>query len=231
MTNTRYELERRKREIDSYFSLLSQLDKGICDLHITAIDGNNSIYRIDNELYKILKANGFILLYNLIEATVRKSIEAILTHIYSDGIVYKKLSSQIKQLWIAQHLISLRKGIDTVSYDKIKRIMFDMASNIVEDNILRLEAECIRTSGNIDAQMIRAIADQIGFEKSINGHHLVTIKEKRNHLAHGELSFSEVGRDCSIRDLISIKEHTYNYLESVMNNICTYLTNKEYIAI
>lgn len=109
--------------------------------------------------------------------------------------------------------------------------MLDMADHIVNDHIIRLETDCIRISGNIDAKEIRNIANQIGFESSENGRDLVTIKEKRNHLAHGEKSFSEVGRDYSINDLISFKDSTYSHLEDVIEKITSYVSNRNYIEV
>jgi len=223
------EFQKRRSEIDCYFALLSIIESGSCSVTSTSIDGRTQTCEVNDELSTILKANGFLLLYNLIESTVRKSIEMILDTLYNEGVSYKSLSSKLKKIWISQHTLPLKKGIDAITYNKIHHLMFEMADHIVNDHIMRLETDCIRISGNIDAKEIRSIATQIGFESSENGRDLVTIKEKRNHLAHGEKSFAEVGRDYSIKDLILFKDRTYSHLEDVIQKIIAYVSNKSYV--
>ena len=52
------------------------------------MDGNQRIKKIDDELLKTLKASGFLLLYNLVEATMRNGIEAIFDELQSQGVSY-----------------------------------------------------------------------------------------------------------------------------------------------
>lgn len=223
------EFQNRKGEIDCYFALLTIIEAGSCSVTSVSLDGKTHICEVDDDLSTILKANCFILLYNLIESTVRKSIEMILETLYNERVSFKSLSIKLKQIWISQHILPLKKGIDAITYDKIHNLMFDMADHIVNEHIMRLEADCIRISGNIDAKEIRSIANQIGFESPENGRDLLTIKVKRNHLAHGEKSFIEVGRDYSINDLIAFKDRTYAHLEDVIQKITTYISNKNYL--
>ena len=89
-------------------------------------------------------------------------------------------------------------------------------------------------SGNIDAKEIRNTARKYGFSDitnhliTKNGEKLATTKSKRNDLAHGFISFQECGKDYTIQDIISIKEETLKYLEGILKNIETFLTNEDY---
>jgi hypothetical protein len=62
-------------------------------------------------------------------------------------------------------------------------------------------------SGNIDAREIRETAKSYGFSdktdgmKTQNGNDLLKIKTNRNDLAHGDKSFSDVGKDASAEEL------------------------------
>jgi hypothetical protein len=96
MKNTKVEFEKRIEEIDKYFQFLTTIDKGTCNIHCISVDGVISNDPIDVELIKILKANGFILLYNLIEATIRKSLEAIFNAIYTENLTFQQLSDNLK---------------------------------------------------------------------------------------------------------------------------------------
>ena len=53
--------------------------------------------------------------------------------------------------------------------------------------------------------------------------------QKRNDLAHGNKSFSEVGRLVSISDLLKIKDEVIEYIGQILRNIELYLNSKEYL--
>ncbi|NET55552.1 MAG: hypothetical protein F6K47_05090, partial [Symploca sp. SIO2E6] len=50
-----------------------------------------------------------------------------------------------------------------------------------------------------------------------------------NDLAHGFKSFKEVGRDISADELVEIKKKVISYLREILQNIETYLANREYL--
>ena len=92
-------------------------------------------------------------------------------------------------------------------------------------------------SGNVDAKKIKEIADKYGFSHQTdskftkNGAKLVTVKEKRNDLAHGEISFQECGKDYTIQDIIAIKNEVIKYLEEILNNIEQFLLQDKHRAV
>ena len=104
----------------------------------------------------------------------------------------------------------------------------ELAKSLVEKELLTLSTECVNISGNIDAQKIRDIAKQVGWEQSRDGRELLTIKTKRNHLAHGQFTFVEVGKDYTISDLERIKEKTFEYLDDVLSKVDQYIMNKQF---
>lgn len=223
MNNARFEYQKRLHEVELYFDTLNLLDKGNCSIKCIDILGNEDTKEIDSELSTILKANGFLLLYNLIEATIRNSINAILNTIKSSAITYKDLSDKIKRLWLRQE----SKGIndDEKGQEKIMHI----AKNILDNEILTLERDCINISGNIDAQKIREILKQFGGNEISDGRDLKTIKEKRNKLAHGEFTFFEIGKDYTINEMIGYKDKTKDYLSNVLNEFQDYIDNQKYL--
>ncbi|NEO33881.1 MAG: hypothetical protein F6K36_26395 [Symploca sp. SIO3C6] len=90
-------------------------------------------------------------------------------------------------------------------------------------------------SGNLDAKKIKKTAEIYGFSyktdyrQTGDGSHLFTIKTHRNNLAHGLISFKEVGKDVSADELLAIKKKVVCYLRQILQNIETYLANKEYL--
>jgi len=220
MINTKNEYNKRLSEIDIYFDTLQLLDKGECKVVCTDILGQQTEKDIDVNLSTILKANGFLLLYNLVEATIRNSINAIFVSVHSQNVTFKHLTDNLRKLWIKQE-------IKNIQHEDI----FVLSKKILENELLQFKAECINISGNIDAQKIRDIAKQFGYQESGNGRDLVTIKEKRNKLAHGEYTFSEIGKDYTVRELIVFKNNTKNYLDDVLANIEQYINNEGYKTV
>lgn len=222
MMLTKSEYEKRKQEVSKYFDAVRWLDRGGCRIVCTNILGNDESMPIDDELSKILKANSFILLYNLIESSITNSIKAIVNSIENDGLTYEQLSKNIKHLWMRQETRKLKTGSDPIE------LVSNIAQSIIQRQLLVLRADSINISGNIDAREIRKIASQIGWEVSKNGRELEIIKNKRNSLAHGEFTFSAVGKDFTIKDLISLKEKTIEYLDDVLSKVETYINNQKY---
>jgi hypothetical protein len=217
MNNTRIEFQKRILEIEIYFNTLNFLDKGNCSIVCIDILGVEHRKIIDNQLSTILKANGFLLLYNLVEATIRNAITAIFNSIHSTNATFKNLTDELQKLWINQELKQLRR-----------EDLFNFAKKILEDELLSFKTECVNISGNIDAQKIRDIAKQFGYPESKNGQDLLIIKEKRNKLAHGELSFGDIGKDYTVRELLEFKDATKDYLSAVLLEIENYINNKKF---
>lgn len=217
MINTRTAYANRLREVEIYFELLQFLDKGQCFIRSVDILGNTEEKEIDNELSTIMKAHGFLLLYNLVEATIRNSIVSIVNNIHASSITYKQLSDNLRKLWVKQENRSTNN-----------EKLLSLINNVLEDNVLRFEKDCINISGNIDAQEIRNILKQLGGNEIKDGRNLKIIKDKRNHLAHGEFSFAEVGKDYSVKELIEYKESTKEYLDQVLDEIQNYIESRKF---
>lgn len=225
MITTKTEYYRRKSEVEKYISATKMLDKGHCEISCTDILGQTSVYDIDDELSKILKANTFLLLYNLVESTVSNSIKAVVNAIVSEKLTYESLTEEIKRLWIRSSVHKLKSVGEF--YPKI----YELAESLVEKELLTLSHECVNISGNIDAQKIRNIAQQVGWEVSKDGRELLTIKNKRNHLAHGQFTFVEVGKDYTISDLETLMYKTFGYLDDVLTKVESYIANKDFKAM
>ena len=220
MNNTRENYKNRLREVDLYFNTLRIVDNGRCYIKSIDILGNIEEREIDVTLSTMLKAHGFLLLYNLIEATIQNSIMAILNTIHASSITYKQLSDKLRKMWIKQELNSFNN-------DKV----LSMIDKILNDEVLKFEARCFHVSGNIDAQKIREVLKQIGGNEIKDGRDLENIKNKRNCLAHGDFSFSEIGKDCTVAELISYKENVKDYLSKVLDEIEAYIASKKFLHV
>lgn len=230
MLSVRNDFQDRVLEINSYFDFLSPLDNNInIRLEFTSPLGGSESHLIDNQLVKILKANAFLLLYNLVESTVLKSVQAIFNTIVDDSLAYKDLSDKFKNLWINSKSLFI-KGSDTSNLNKIKEAMHNIAESILINEIAVIESGAVKITGNMDAKEIRIIAKQIGCMECQDGRHLVTIKNKRNHLAHGDFSFAEIGKDFSVQELTVFRNDAYDYLTRFMDIIEEFIQYRRFTS-
>jgi hypothetical protein len=209
----------RAKEVTDYMTFLKDLDQQTIKL---SKDGTLS--NINTELEKTLKATAYLLLYNLLESTMRNAIQSIFTEIKTNNISFDDLRIDIKK----------------IIWQNIKK----RNSDLLTTNIIQLTTDIIHISfdaedlffGNVDAKLIREeVAEKYGFSaytdnsKTRGGSDLLSIKTNRNYLAHGSVSFSDVGKDTTATELVEISERVIEYLRQILNNINDYLENQEYL--
>lgn len=131
----------------------------------------------------------------------------------------------MKKLWVRQEIKEIR------DFNQSKNKIFEISEKVLNDSLLDFKIECVNISGNIDAQSIRDIAKQFGYAETSNGRDLLTIKEKRNKLAHGEFTFSEIGKEYTVGDLIKLKTDTVSYIEDVLKNVENFILDKKYKSV
>ena len=213
----------RSKEVSKYFIVLKSLEQGTTQLSMRNKNGNLKIKEIDPELLKTLKASGFLLLYNLVESTMRNVIEAIFDQLKNADVSYDQIRPELKK--------AVLRNLKKRNPDKIFLSITSISVDIITAGFDKEDL----FSGNIDARKIRDTAIEYGFSHSTdqlktgNGTDLLTIKATRNDLAHGIKSFTEVGRDKTADELLEIKNKTISYLRQIVKNIEIYLDNQEYL--
>lgn len=213
------EFKDRKNEIKVYIDFINLSEENVIIYDVVNKNGINK-----TDLRRIFLANTYLLLYNLVESTIRNTIQEIYDHFSKNKITFESLKPDIKKTILTGFKA---KNPDKI-VDKIKNITTDVISISFDPNKI--------FDGNIDAKKIREIAGKYCFSYSTNyskcknGKKLVEIKNKRNDLSHGVMSFSECGREISISDLISAFTETSSYLENIIENVKEYLNAKAYLV-
>lgn len=225
MLNVINEFNTRVQEIDGYFKLLDSIINQDAQLFYPS-KKSQKFKKFDEELVKVMKANSFLLLYNLIEASIKLSITEIYDSITLKTNKYDDVTDQIRKIWISENYKNFKdKGTDFI---------FKAINNIADDTIeLKFKSEKV-ISGNIDGLKIREFSNLIGFSNTT--HHLAKkgiklhqVKKQRNDLAHGAISFSQCGRQYTYDDLFEIKQQVIIYLRGILNNIKSFLDNDHFI--
>ena len=215
----------RAQEVDDYFIFLHGLSKQTTKLAVADSAGQYQIQSLNLELEKTLKANGLLLLYNLVESTMRNAIVAIFDELKNQAISFDQLKPEIKMIVLQ----NLKNSSPEEIHLQINQISIDII-------IATFDSEKL-FSGNVDARLIKKIAKKYGFSyqtdfaKTKNGQNLVVIKDNRIDLAHGLKSFKEVGQGKTIEDLLKIKDEVIEYLRQILENIKTYLDDQEYLDV
>ncbi len=217
------DFDERTREVSQYFIFLKNIEQESIKLSMGVITGRQKIKPIDPNLLRTLKASGFLLLYNLVEATMRNAIEAIFDELRNKGVSYDQTRPELKKIVLK----NLRKRSTDDLYSSILEVSIDIISASFDPQDL--------FSGNIDGRKIKDTAIKYGFshitdvKKTHNGNDLLIVKTNRNNLAHGFKSFTEVGRDKTADELLEIESRVVKYLRQILQNIEAYLESREYL--
>lgn len=220
MKDVKRDFQERCDEIDLYFSFMEKVAKR--GSKITLSDG--TVNKINSELAKTLKANGFILLYNLVESSIKRAIEEIYVKMKQDETKYDDVKESIKR----EIIIFLKHKTNTEEF--VKSVNF-----IAEDIIEQCFSPKNLFSGNVDAKEIRETSKKYGFSTATNnritkgGKELLTVKTHRNDLAHGVFSFKEVGKNYPPQEMLRIKKEVTSYIKQILDNIENYINKKEFL--
>ncbi|EPD7045144.1 MAE_28990/MAE_18760 family HEPN-like nuclease [Escherichia coli] len=225
--------QERMQDINEYFSFIQLLINKKPSLVYKDNTSDAPIQQpIDIDMTHILKANAFIILYNLIEATISNAIEDIHNVLMSnESLCADTVNENLTR--VAFHSLQSPNGKIDFSQGNIAKVIFKEWLNAHKKLIQSNKNPLF--SGNVDARKIREVAEKYGFsadtdsEITRNGCNLLPIKKARNDLAHGSESFRNKGRDTSIDTLTEMKDEVFHYLNCILENIQTYLDTQAYL--
>lgn len=224
--------QKRSDEVDRYFQFLSS----IASFRATSLartdavgDGTELMILpdvISRELVKTLRANGYLLLYNLVESTMTNAVDAIHRCFEEEECDFGLLSGALKKIVLENFKHVIGHGSSEVLE----------ATHPIQISVTKLGYNKEKLfSGNLDAREIRRTATRYGF--TIAGHDtavsrdgagLKAIKDTRNSLAHGKISFEECGHDTSLDGLMAISAETKVYLDAVLRGIEQFVNERSY---
>ncbi|MGG4501637.1 MAE_28990/MAE_18760 family HEPN-like nuclease [Paenibacillus polymyxa] len=227
MIEVKNNFQRRDNEIDQYLNFIDIMLEG----NVSIQSNQGEAIRINNYVSSTLKASVFLMFYNIIESTVSRSIELIHNTITAEELTYSEINHQIKKLWLDYYLSNHQSG-------QISKLALKLISGVFSNEKVNIEfREYINKktifSGNLDAMKIKDISSNYGFKITKNklGKQLLTVKNLRNKLSHGDISFSECGRNYVVNDLKKIKKDVSRFLEHFLDQVEIYITSKKYKII
>lgn len=221
MNDTFSIFEDRKNEIEFYFSVMIEIDRE-----------SDNIRTIDNSrFFKISKSNFILMLYNLVEACTVNGMLEIYRNLKDDNCTYNNVIDEIKKIW-SKYKISQVYGPMTAK-ETYQNTVEKIINDITTDNPIELELNknTWGIAGNLDARKIKSICDKhrIRYRLQCDGASLKQVKDKRNSLAHGYMSFSNCARDLTIDELGNIKNEVFTFLEAILEGMRQYYDDKLYM--
>lgn len=221
----------RCREIERFFDMLKFMrdnrDSKLSGYEPADGEAPNT-YVISRELEKTLRASAYLMLYNLVEATMTNAIDAIHQHIADEQIGFDQLKEDVRRIAIK----GLRKAVSSEAPPELLNASIPISSALIWLGFDKKDL----FSGNLDGRLIKDKAKEYGFQlvnhdkvASRDGTRLLNVKTKRNELAHGGISFEDCGQETSVDELVAIFGEIKIFIKAVLDGISEYLATKGYL--
>lgn len=223
------EYKKLRREINRFIEFIKHYDSALIGhsstldrlVKIEAASRPISSYEVSvilknkdyiESIIKTMKSNVILMLYNLVESTVRVSMYDYYDRLSDKRLTFSQTIDSIQKLWI-------KNSLSKVKDNQLNVQVFNMIQNSIDSEYkIELDKDDFYLSGNADVRELKSILTKHGVDFDEKGFRdyggtLSTIKNKRNSLAHGNVSFEDNGREFSVDQIIELKNNTYKCLD------------------
>ncbi|MGF1888107.1 hypothetical protein L4D13_18435 [Photobacterium profundum] len=215
----------RLNDIESYFDLVSNIEM--------AAGSGGAIFKVQNSSYlirpeqqKIMYSGIYLHLYNLVESTISMLINAVERHAMNDiDGQLDLLTENMRNLYIK----SITAPQESLTYEKKLEkaiLLFEQARNLkpIElkippgggGNWDTVEIKRLSKSIGITIKLPKALNTSINQPFRDDKGPLRLIKDIRNKLAHGSLSFTECGNNHVASDFRKLIDIVTSYLKNII---------------
>lgn len=220
--------QKRAEEVNIFFEFVTKTES-IETYKQNKINFNAFVTR---DLQKILRSNCFLLLYNLIESSIKNCIWEIYDTIEDERLKYSCISEKMKEIWLEEKAKELN---ELASSNKIQKNIKSFIEKSENEHFIAFTKDRISISGNLDYRSIEKLIIKYGFFGHLNINNerilrkgLLKVKSERNALAHGNKSFRESAEIITIQQLNEYKIEILDYLLQITNNTEKYIQDGKY---
>src|SRR5438552_3799052 len=154
MDAVREQLAERKKEFQSYVRLLQHLEARLLRRSSTE---KRSGDLPSGDLFKAMKATAFLMLYNIIEATIVGAMASLYKKIENEGCKLSNVTDEVQDLWIDQRFWIAPHEAKPTTY---RNRAAQMLKETMDGTKLALEPSKLPLSGNIDAEIVRGLCNK-----------------------------------------------------------------------
>ena len=227
------EFQERCNDVSEYLNLLDFMDSIATNKHkcleSESHQGGVISYLPNRECQKILRANFYLILYNLVESTLNSIISVVKDTVNDEKVPLDKLVTRLIHL----HIGGLYKNVSSQNRIlEISKELFQKTAN--KENVL-LEKLGFNTSGNVDYDYFQKVVNAIGcrgrlyIDENRVKNAMERTKNHRNKLAHGNWSFSIAGSMLTLSQIKEDHQCIVNYLNQSLHNLEPFIDDKKYI--
>lgn len=228
----------RKNEIENFLDLMKFLEKkendredGRSKFSEFFYQENDRIHLTYQALINILKSNVSLMIYNIVEYTVTNLIDSIYDEIRVNHLSYIDVNDSIRCLWRKTVLKAVNDP--NANFSTFLKKNEEIILMILNNNELNMYARNTLPTGNLDGQSIKETFASHGIKVRTNSINfrpdiLIGIKENRNNLAHGSVSFVEAMREESIDDIKANATLVTGFLEELIETVSLYIEEQKY---
>jgi MAE_28990/MAE_18760-like HEPN len=228
-------LHDRNEEVTAYLNFLKVAVERRAVL--TAKDGD-LVLHLSQELTHTLKANLVLLLYSAMEATLIQLLDEMHNTIGANCTSVDALNTQLLRVVLRTvRRESNDKVLTTVA--PLHTSLFEFWINDWKDRTSGKDKRVDGISGSVDSVVFYEQLKKFGVvaptannrpPSHLSERALQKVKNKRNELAHGEKSFTDLGRDLAVEDLQSDASSVFVNLQKIADEVDTYLRDQRYLA-
>lgn len=229
--------DERFAEVEAYLVFLEALEVASTAGSVRFEGQTGSLTQQQTE---ILKAGVFVQLYNLVEATMTRSLEALAAASVQGGWRPAHLSPSFRSEWV-KVIASVNTEMNAES--RLKYVV-GLTDILVQAGALAPFALERGGGGNWTDIQIEKMLIRIGLRLRIPPPVRVAVKQPyrdnkgalgvvvklRNDLAHGSISFAECGQNETVAGLRDLAVRTAMYLRTVVRAVERYIVRHEYLA-
>lgn len=226
----------RLAEVEAYLGFLDELETAArSGAPKFGIAGNP----LSPQQTQILRAGVFVQLYNLVEATVTRCLDALASASSNGAWKAADLNPQFRREWI-KVVVAANKELNADNRLKYAVALADLlvqAAPIQEfklerggggnwtdaniEEVLKRVGLRLRLAPQVRAAAKRKFRDDLG--------PLALVVKLRNDLAHGTISFTECGENETVTGLREISSNTAMYLRSVVRAVERFIDRHEFL--
>ena len=211
----------RKEDVDAHYRCLAFINSVESHKQLPVVDrsSGNELY-VDLQMQCCMKAQTLVLLYNMVESTICECLNYIYDAVADDGLTYADLTDEMRTMW-------------TASGRRASREEKDWSESAKMPVLAEFKELGINTSGSIDIRKIYdafakhgcIIADD---KRDECGNSFLTVKNKRNLLAHGNVCFSQCGASYTFPNLEKMRDDINTFLSIVIAATKKFVEEKNY---
>lgn len=231
MWQVRQSFEERVQEIVKYLKVLERLEETSVVLFDKSTNREKRVFEAGS--FKVMKSSVFILLYNLVESSVRSAFGDLYQTVESSGKSAAEVKSEFRKIWIKQRYKSLDPY--SASSQTFRELTEALIEATVSGNPLQLTGDKLPVSGNLDSKAIFKVCKLHGItvkvhKQAFGGAELIVVKNNRNQLAHGNITFSDCGQQYTVSDLQRISRQTVVFVRGVLNSVEKFIRQSGYLS-